>query len=109
MWNTKRDMINSFKLVVDIFGVEGTQVCHQYMKFYYYRLFVATFLLINLLYTSILISVINYIDCKVEEKIKSFTFASSIFNESLLGIPANGLFIDRVFNCYQFISPSLAL
>lgn len=75
-------MIKLYKLAEDLFGIEGTQIYYQYIRFYYYWLFVAVFLSTNLLYTSTLILVINYIDCKVGENTKTFMFTSSMFNES---------------------------
>lgn len=84
MWDAKRDMIDPFKLAVNVFGIEGTRVCHQYVRFHCYRSFMAAFLSINLLYPSILMPVINCVDCKVEEKTKAFMFAPFIFSESSL-------------------------
>lgn len=52
------------------------------MRFYCYQLFVTAFLSINLIYTSILILVINYIDYKIKKKTKVFIFALSIFSKS---------------------------
>lgn len=53
------------------------------MKFHCFQLFVAVFLLIKLLYF-VSIPTINYIYCKIEEKIKAYTFTLSIFSKSSL-------------------------
>lgn len=98
MWDAKWDIIDPFKLVVNVFIIEDTRVCHQCVRLHYYWLFVTAFLLINLLYTSTSIPVINCIDYKVKEKIKAFAFAPSMFNESSL---ANNIMVFEDFSIMQ--------
>lgn len=54
------------------------------MRFHRFRSFVAAFLSIDLLYKSTSMSIINRINCKVERKTETYTFALSIFSESSL-------------------------
>lgn len=77
-------MIDLFKLTVDVFGIKSIEICHQCVSFYCYLLFIAAFLSINLLYTFGLMSIINYIDCKLEGNTKDFAFAPSIFGKSFI-------------------------
>lgn len=56
------------------------------------------FLSINLLYTSALMSVINYIDCKMEKKIIASAFAPSMFCKSSF---ANNILVFEDFNIME--------
>lgn len=76
-------MIDSYKLAVNIFRLEGSHVYYQYIRLHYFWLFVAAFLSINLLYTSVSIFIINHVDYRVKKKTEAYIFPSFIFSESL--------------------------
>lgn len=74
-------MIHCYRVTLDIFGSKDSQICHQYMKFHHYLLFIAAFPLIKLIY-SISMPALNYINCKIERKIKAHAFALFMFSKS---------------------------
>lgn len=84
MWNTKRDMINPYELAMNVFGPESAQIRNQYIKFHRFRLFLAIFPSVTLLYSSVCISTIDCIKCQREGKTEVYAFAPSIFNKSSL-------------------------
>lgn len=84
MWNAKRDMIDPYKLIINVFGPEGVQIRNQCIKFYQFRSFLAVFLSIILLYLSVYIPIIDQIKCQREEKMEAYAFAPSIFHKSLI-------------------------
>ena len=84
MWNVKRDMINPYKLEVDVFGLQSSRVRHQCVRFHRFWLFIAVFLSIDLLYRFVFMSVINCIDCRIEEKTEAYILPSFMFSGSSL-------------------------
>lgn len=84
MWNAKRDIIDPYKLAMDVFGPEGTQICDQCIKFHRFRSFLAVFLSESLSYTSASMPVIDCIKCEAEKKTKAYAFAPLMLSESSL-------------------------
>lgn len=64
------------------------------MRFHYFKLFVAIFLSIKLLYIFIPIIALNYINYKIEKKIIAYIFTLFIFSESLF---AGNIFVFKDF------------
>lgn len=90
-------MIDCYKVTLDIFGSKNSQLCHQYMKFHHYQLFIAAFSSIKLMYSTSM-PTFNYINCKIEKKIKTHAFTLFIFNKSLI---ANNISVVEDFNVIQ--------
>ena len=84
MWNAKRDMIDSYKLTINVFGREGVRIRDQCIKFHRFRSFLAAFPSITLLYSSVCMPTIDWIKCQREGKTETYAFAPSMFNESSL-------------------------
>lgn len=63
MWNAKKDMIDPYKLAINVFGPESAWIRDQCINFHFFQLFLAAFLSIILLYLSVCISTINHIKC----------------------------------------------
>lgn len=80
----RRDMIDPYKLTMNVFGPEGVRIHDQCIKFHQFRLFLAMFPSIILLYSSVCMPTIDYIKWHREEKMKTYAFALSIFNKSSL-------------------------
>ena len=76
-------MIDPYRLVVDVFGPEGSRIHHQCVRFHRFRSFVATFPSIKLLYSASM-PALNCINCRVEGKTKAYAFAPFMFSKSSL-------------------------
>lgn len=82
MWNAKRDMIDLYELAMNVFGPKGVWIYNQCIKFYCFQLFLAAFLSVTLLYSSVCMLTIDYIECQRDKITEVYVFAPFMFNKS---------------------------
>lgn len=69
---------------MNVFRPKSVQIRNQCIKFHHFYLFLAIFLLVTLLYSSVCMPTIDHIKCQKEEKAKAYTFTLFMFNKSLI-------------------------
>lgn len=77
-------MINSEVLVMNIFGLENTQIRKQYIWSHCFHTFLIAFSSKTLSYTSAGIPLISLINCNTKRKTETYAFVSLMFSESSL-------------------------
>lgn len=99
MWKKKYDIIDPFRLALNVFGIEGTWIYHQCLRCHCFVSFIATFPSTKLLYTSSAsILVLNCINYKAEEKTEVYAFTLSMYSERL---SAENISVFEDFNIIQ--------
>lgn len=98
IWNAKRDVIDPYKLAINVFGSESARIHDQCIKFHHFQLVLAAFPLVTLLYSSVCMPTIDCIKCQKGRKTEVYAFVLSIFNKSLL---LDNYFVFKDLNIVQ--------